>query len=121
MKKSYHSRAEPTAEASMTRVSDEASGSPWVPGFSTAAIASSPGSASRRPPVRGSTAPGERQPDRRDTRGGRLQRELAREQEVPAPAQQLQAAPLPPRPVPRHGLAGPRRGVVARHVPLGPG
>src|SRR3954453_16686317 len=56
MKKSYHSRAEPTAEASMTRGSDEASGFPWVPGFSTAAIVSSFGLASRRPPVRGSQA-----------------------------------------------------------------
>src|ERR671929_1745462 len=65
MKKSYHSRAEPTAEASMTRASEEASGFPAGPGFSTAAIAPSFGSTSR-PPVGDSTALGERQLDQHD-------------------------------------------------------
>ena len=45
-------------------------------------------------------------------------RELVREQELPAPVQQGQAAPFALRPVLGLGLAGPGR-VVPRQIPLG--
>ncbi len=49
---------------------------------------------------------------------GLERRELVREQELPAPVQQGQAAPFAPKRVPGPGLAGPGR-VVPRQVPLG--